>query len=358
MNNEIKMKLFHKLLIVAFPIPAIYLVFKNKKSWVIKTCSILWALFTSVMLLGSIMTNDLYGYSKFIFLSIVIFVIINGICSFFKWAEVTHKKDMEHYSQLLSNEAAWEQYCVNENVHPRLQLTWMKLTGITRPIIEPSSFKKTVNKYTDTSPSISVSTFSIKNEVTKETLTVRRVKAFYKLALIILEDDKVDIDEAKKLRSWLYRYPESKDDYRTKKLYQLVTDALEDKALDKNESLELFSLLSDYCDYFEQQELKKEPVKKEIVKDKKIKPKLNSKKIHDLSYAFLGELNKGQEYFMEYADSTGQSSERNIIFHSIERNKQDNIYITSHCLLRNRARTFRADRIQSLCDVKTGEVLL
>lgn len=183
-----------------------------------------------------------------------------------------------------------------------------------------------------------------------ETLTSRRVTYLYKLALDILNDDKVDLKEAEKLRNWLQRYPESKDDYRTEKLYIADEQALDDKELDESESLELFSLLSDFCDFVEEQ--------KSTIKTTKSQPRFLTESDYTPSYAFLKHLKNGKEYAMGYEDSSGMVSNRHIVINSIQLSKENTPYIKAHCLLREHARTFRADRINNICDVKSGEVFL
>lgn len=194
----------------------------------------------------------------------------------------------------------------------------------------------------------------------QETLTGRRLKAFYKLALQILDDDNVDLDEAKKLRSWLRRYPESKDDSRTKKLYLAAEAVLEDRQLDKDESLELFALLSEFCDQYEDDF--QIQIKAEIKKPKK-KLKIEAPQFIEASneehiYPFLNTLEKGHEYFLEYADSKGKLSERNIIFRSVDTNQSEQPYIKAVCTLRHKVRTFRVDRIRALVDLDTGEAFV
>ena len=202
-----------------------------------------------------------------------------------------------------------------------------------------------------------------------ETLTERRVKALYKLASQILDDDEVDLEEAKKLRSWLRRYPESKDDYRTQKLYLTAESVLEDRKLDKNESLELFALLSEFCDQYEEEseEITQAVFEAErlliqaneiIQQHKEEKKKKPVKKLDFDGYSFLKQLESGNDYFLEYEDSKGQITERKIIFRSLDTNQSNEPYIKAVCTLRNKIRTFRVDRIQSLVDLDTGEAFV
>lgn len=57
---------------------------------------------------------------------------------------------------------------------------------------------------------------------------------------------------------------------------------------------------------------------------------------------------------IEYLDSQGNTTERDIKVESIDRS---NNMINAFCFLRNRARTFRIDRIQRCYDKDSGEFI-
>lgn len=187
-----------------------------------------------------------------------------------------------------------------------------------------------------------------------ETLTPRREKALYNLADKILEDDVVDLEESKKLRAWFKRYPESKEDPKTKELAATVELYLEDKVLDNDEALHLFALLTDFCDGFEEREQANEKPKK------KPAPKSGNRINIDESsgLSFLNELELGAQYFMNYKDSAGKVSDREIVLRKIEQNASGDTYVKAFCLMRNSIRTFRADRITGICSVETGEAFV
>lgn len=187
-----------------------------------------------------------------------------------------------------------------------------------------------------------------------ETLTPRREKALYNLADKILEDDVVDLEESKKLRAWFKRYPESKEDSKTKELAATVELYLEDKVLDNDEALHLFALLTDFCDGFEEREqANQKPKKKPAPKSGK---RINVATSSNLS--FLNELELDAQYFMSYKDSAGKVSEREIVLRKIEQNASGDTYVKAFCLMRNSIRTFRADRITGICSVETGEAFV
>lgn len=197
------------------------------------------------------------------------------------------------------------------------------------------------------------------DDIKTETLTSRRITFLYKLATQILADNEVDFKEAKKLLAWLQRYPESKDDYRTQNLYMISERALEDGVLDSDEALELFAELSEYCDQYESVNAKEIefPVSKNT-RNSILQNAIDKKIAEYDGLAFVEKLEAGREYFMEYLDSKGKISERGFIFRTLDLNQGGNPYIKGICTLRRASRTFRADKIQTLCDVETGEVLV
>lgn len=239
-----------------------------------------------------------------------------------------------NFNKLIKDPIQWDKMIRKQNLSYKKQEKIIKNLNLPYKAVDLSknNTQTTLNVATET-------TNTSNDDISDQQLTPRRKRALYNLALKILEDDHVSLEESKKLKSWLYKYIESKNDSSTRELYILVEKVLEDKVLDDYESLELFSLLSDYCDDFEYQESTKEKT---------------TKKVNSVSYEvpLLKNLNIGNEYYMQYQDSSGEISSRNIII----RNINDN-YIKAFCLLRQSHRTFKADRIVNICDTETGEYL-
>ncbi|KJY78940.1 hypothetical protein TW74_09545 [Vibrio nigripulchritudo] len=179
-----------------------------------------------------------------------------------------------------------------------------------------------------------------------ELLTDRRVMALYKLAQQILDDDKVDLEEAKKLKAWFKRYPESAGDYRTGHLFGLVEEVLADEEIDDIEALDLFVGFSEFCDQYEADRERQGKAQLGQVQ----KPSFDHPQLRPLKDI---ELNK--VYYMEYQDYAGDLSERNIVLKSVKVTKDNNPVISAFCQLRNASRTFRVDRIQTLYSPETGE---
>lgn len=61
----------------------------------------------------------------------------------------------------------------------------------------------------------------------------------------------------------------------------------------------------------------------------------------------------GRRYLIEYTDSSGNDSQREITVRSI-----DGIMVKAVCHRRRKVRTFRSDRMSIVVDIETGEALL
>ncbi|EGQ9112612.1 hypothetical protein GA073_19400 [Vibrio alginolyticus] len=326
------MKIGLKLATVAIPVPTVFWVIKGQHPKWVKVISVLWAMLTALMWLGFSQTENGGELLLFYTLSSLIwFGALNGLFILVKKA-ISKTKQKDGSAQ------------VDKQSNPT-----------------PSAPSERATPEGSPSQDLDVEKLVKDEPLAVETLTPRREKALYKLSLQILEDDEVDQEESKKLRAWLRRYPESKEDFRTKELYKTVEEVLEDKVLDSAEALELFALLSDFCDNVEKRESDKESQEKEKAlqaQAKKLKAKPKASFTSVSSYSFLDDLKLGNEYFMSYADASGKASDRNIILNKVDVNQQDQHYIKAHCLLRNSQRTFRVDRIVALCDVDTGEAIV
>lgn len=71
---------------------------------------------------------------------------------------------------------------------------------------------------------------------------------------------------------------------------------------------------------------------------------------------FIGALKAERHYKIRYRAADGKTSERSIIFKRLER-KGGYTYLSAVCLMRQSIRTFRADRVLSIIDLRTGEDL-
>ena len=286
------MKLSLKLAVAAFPVPASIWAFKSKEPLWVKLIVGVWTTLIALLLLGivageeSSTMDDLTGYLTIAFMS----SFLTGCVHSVKWAVL---KDKE-------------------------------------------------NKAAKGSPLIQ----SVSSSTNNNPLSDSKIATLYKLALQILEDDKVDLDEAKSLRGWFKRHPESEHDYRTKELFDLIGEVLADQALDKEEAIDVFVVLSEFCDEYEEEQ-------QVSIGQSARKPQVQV----SASGISINNLPVEREYYMEYVDSKGKVSKRNIILHDVE-NKNGTGYLYGYCLLRGSARTFKADNVQLLCDVKTGEVLV
>lgn len=291
MARKIIMKLGIKLAVAAFPVPAAFWVFKSKEPIWVKLITGVWTAFIALLLLGIMVSdessmNDFKGYFTVAFLAAFLTSCVHAI----KWAIKQSKENNQAIDAALST-----------------------------PTNHTISYKP---------------------------LTDPQLAALYMLALQVLDDDKVDLDEAKALRGWFKRNPEAERDFRTKELFDLVNEVLADQALDKDEAMEVFVVLSEYCDEYEEEQ---QVAINQAANKPQVKAANSSTTIDDLPLE--------REYYMEYLDSKGKVSKRNIILHEVER-KNGTDYLYAFCLLRGGSRTFKAENVQMLCDVETGEVLV
>ncbi|MBO0197776.1 hypothetical protein R8N45_08345 [Vibrio sp. 1403] len=322
------MKPWLKIGTVVAPVPFVFFVYKGDHPIWVKILSTLWTAFMCLLYLGIAISpdsNDLSHLLTFNIMALLVFFACNGLLTLFK--KSVQKTNIEN---TISSQPKGPE------------------TKLERKPVSKSSEHANPIQPTQTNSS------TVEPSVPQELLTPRREKALYKLANQVLEDDVVDLDESKKLRSWFKRYPESKQDPKTKELAVTVELYLEDKVLDNDEALHLFALLTDFCDGFEEREqANQKPKKKPAPKSAK---HINVDGSSGLS--FLNELELGTQYLMNYKDSAGKVSDREIVLRKIEQNASGDTYVKAFCLMRNSVRTFRADRITGICSVETGEVFV
>ncbi len=75
----------------------------------------------------------------------------------------------------------------------------------------------------------------------------------------------------------------------------------------------------------------------------------------DRAPAWQAETITGRSFVIQYSDSKGRASERQIMCRSIAVNG-DVTYLHAYCYVRNSVRMFRAERIVSVIDTETGEI--
>ncbi len=162
----------------------------------------------------------------------------------------------------------------------------------------------------------------------------------------ILEDDVVTLEEAKELKQCIAS--SNINDDQIKYIELTVARALIDDHLDEREAEELRVLLGEYVDSKLVEEQQKP------LKPKKVKPKEEISNIENIEGSFVS----GKEYYIQYKDTKGNMSEREIIFLSYTENKAGNTIARSKCKKANAIRSFRADRIIEAIDVETGEIVI
>lgn len=174
------------------------------------------------------------------------------------------------------------------------------------------------------------------------------------LAKFILEDDKVEQKEAEQLLELLNCTPTYLMDPVTRTLFQATDHALSDGVLDDAEADEIRVLLGEVCDLELERKVmpeapkpKAKPKKAANKKEKPFKPKPS---------AAASELRTGDVYEITYFDANYNVSMRKVDFRSA-RESNGRQYMNAYCHERRALRTFRGDRISSMVNCKTGEVI-
>lgn len=171
------------------------------------------------------------------------------------------------------------------------------------------------------------------------------------VAKLILADDKVSQKEAEQLLELLNCTPISLMDPITRTLFQAVEHALSDAVLDETEADEIRVLLGEVCDLeLERKVLPAPPKRKQKPKQAKSKLKPRSKG------ATVTDIRNGDIFDILYFDANHNPSNRKVDFISV-RSSNGSSYMNAWCHDRAALRTFRVDRIHSMVNVNTGEVV-
>lgn len=174
-------------------------------------------------------------------------------------------------------------------------------------------------------------------------------------AEIILADDVVTQREAELLLSLLDKQDLVSFDPLSRELHQALVASLDDGVFDNREAEEIKVLLSEICDRpvaTSEPQVVKKPAKKTSAQRKAPAKKVSSERIRKAGRA----LQPGDLLAFMYTDSKGDYSDREINFRSASK-KDSVIYLKGICHTRNAMRTFRADRMDRLCFLDTGEMI-
>ncbi len=191
---------------------------------------------------------------------------------------------------------------------------------------------------------LKISSIKPSKKSTPTKLTSEQLEDFYELAQDILEDHEVDESEARQLEYWFEENPAGDGDHRTILISTAILIALLDDVFDAEEEFEIFTLLTEFCEEYEEDYADTRKTKKMALPD-------------DTPNLDVFDLDDGGEYEMVYKDANGKKSHRDIIFRGLE-NKNERQYLTAICMKKRAFRTFRVDRIQSLHSLDTGEILI
>jgi hypothetical protein len=168
-------------------------------------------------------------------------------------------------------------------------------------------------------------------------LTEKQLEDFYHLAEQILDDSEVSHKEAKQLQRWFAKYPAAEFDFNTRDLFSAINDALDDGVFDEDEENEVFTLLTEFTESFEDDESDGEVKTGQVVG--------------------VVDLEINHQYRMTYKDASNNISDRSIIIKSLSE-KDGRQYLKAVCMKKHAVRTFRVDRIQELFSIETGEALV
>ncbi|WP_417441915.1 WYL domain-containing protein [Idiomarina sp.] len=174
------------------------------------------------------------------------------------------------------------------------------------------------------------------------------------LAKFILEDDKVEQKEAEQLLELLNCTPPYLMDPVTRTLFQATDHALSDGVLDKAEADEIRVLLGEVCDLELERKVMPEPAKPKYKPKKPANKK--EKSFNPKPSRGVSELHSGDVYELTYFDANFNVSIRKVDFRSA-RGSNGRQYMDAYCHERRALRTFRGDRIESMVNCKTGEVI-
>lgn len=178
---------------------------------------------------------------------------------------------------------------------------------------------------------------SRKRPIVNDLLSDKELKKLYELAEKILADSEVSLSEAKQLQRWFAKHPFSEFDSNTCILFSAIEDALEDGVFDEDEEDEIFTLLTEFTESYEEDD--------------------SNDEFEIGASVDLLDLEVNHQYRMTYKDASNNISERSIIMKELSE-KDGRQYLKAVCMNKHAIRTFRADRVQELYSLETGEALV
>jgi hypothetical protein len=179
-----------------------------------------------------------------------------------------------------------------------------------------------------------------------------------------LQNKAIDLAEALQLLEAFEAYcvrfnnPSHHIEYIRHELFQ----AVEDGQIDADESQELVTLLGEFADvglYGHTEQPTAAPAAAPRMAPRAApapRPRAPRAKLSPATSSPPRVMPDGR-YLMTYTNAEGEASEREIKPKRIER-RGDHLYLVSYCLKTRGPRTFRVDRIESLVDADTGEILV
>jgi hypothetical protein len=173
-------------------------------------------------------------------------------------------------------------------------------------------------------------------------------------------DEEITEGEARKLLHAFAVFESDQPSSHTHAKYvlELLRECLADGKLDKNEAHELLTAVGEFADSAPLPVMPLGDIRPTwdtpeppTIKKERLRKTAAATPLRNIS------LTPGQEYELTYTDSTGAVSERVIQFKGLSGNGRAQ-YLQAYCTKAHGYRTFRVDRVMSLVDLSTGEVML
>lgn len=164
-------------------------------------------------------------------------------------------------------------------------------------------------------------------------------------------DEEITEGEARKLLQAFAEFEAEQPKTHTHAHYvlELLRECLADGKLDKHEAQELLTAVGEFAD--------SEPLPVMPPRAEPPAKKERQRKTSTATPRRSVSLTPGQEYALTYTDSTGAVSERVIRLKRLS-GSGGSKYLEAYCNKARGHRTFRVDRVMSLVDLSTGEVML
>lgn len=179
----------------------------------------------------------------------------------------------------------------------------------------------------------------------------KTINIFRDLCREIIDDRKITRNESLELMQWIeVNGTQANPDISIIKL--LLNEIFADNRYSQSEAQELLTTISEFCD---DNIIERNEEYDRIIHSKKIDLGKAGRNVKTKNS--IPKLTPHNEYLLEYVAADGKKTKR-IVKYKSESSKDNILYITCFCLSAGGMRTFRSDRIESMVDFTTGEILI